>query len=285
MLLEDARADVTAGMASWLALGKAPAFAQKRELTFLSWNHFVPASDDELSPAQALAFFEQFSGINIESDLIPWLHGEFTFVFGGVSAGPTPVNLGLIIQPTDRQAATRTLGALRSRLDELGTQFGADLQVVPRSGGFDVVLEDTPIAVRQNAQRVVVASSPEYAAELLTTASSRVWATVAESPLASTRVVRTLSASRSRRRRRSSRSFAIDSAEVDSATSQSTTTKTTSRWVASGSWNRSMTTPLVTSRPVSRRARAQPVRHEARQVTAPRCSRIVWPPVAGSPGN
>ena len=38
----------TAGMASGLALGRAPAFAQKRELTFLSWNHFVPASDDEL---------------------------------------------------------------------------------------------------------------------------------------------------------------------------------------------------------------------------------------------
>src|SRR5713226_3422422 len=41
-------AGATAGMASWLALGKAPAHAQKRELTFLSWNHFVPASDDEL---------------------------------------------------------------------------------------------------------------------------------------------------------------------------------------------------------------------------------------------
>ena len=45
----------TAGMASWLALGKAPAFAQKRELTFLSWNHFVPAADDELRK-QAEAF-------------------------------------------------------------------------------------------------------------------------------------------------------------------------------------------------------------------------------------
>ena len=45
----------TAGMASWLTLGRAPAFAQKRELTFLSWNHFVPASDDELR-RQAEAF-------------------------------------------------------------------------------------------------------------------------------------------------------------------------------------------------------------------------------------
>src|SRR5437773_8060220 len=46
------------GMGSWLALGKPPAFAQKRELTFLSWNHFVPAADDELRK-QAEAFSKQ----------------------------------------------------------------------------------------------------------------------------------------------------------------------------------------------------------------------------------
>ncbi|MGH7315126.1 MAG: ABC transporter substrate-binding protein [Candidatus Rokuibacteriota bacterium] len=50
-----AAAGTTAGMASWLALGRAPALAQKRELTFLSWNHFVPAADDELRK-QAEAF-------------------------------------------------------------------------------------------------------------------------------------------------------------------------------------------------------------------------------------
>ncbi|MEK7770117.1 MAG: hypothetical protein AAB335_03475, partial [candidate division NC10 bacterium] len=48
-------AGAAAGMASWLSLGKAPAYAQKRELTFLSWNHFVPAADDELRK-QAEAF-------------------------------------------------------------------------------------------------------------------------------------------------------------------------------------------------------------------------------------
>ena len=50
-----AAAGASAGMASWLALRKAPAYAQKRELTFLSWNHFVPAADDELR-RQAEAF-------------------------------------------------------------------------------------------------------------------------------------------------------------------------------------------------------------------------------------
>src|SRR5213082_817325 len=43
------------GLATWLALDHAPVLAQKRELTFLSWNHFVPASDDELRK-QAEAF-------------------------------------------------------------------------------------------------------------------------------------------------------------------------------------------------------------------------------------
>src|SRR5688572_9922728 len=41
-----------------LALDRPPAYAQKRELTFLSWNHFVPASDEELRE-QAEAFGKQ----------------------------------------------------------------------------------------------------------------------------------------------------------------------------------------------------------------------------------
>lgn len=45
----------SAGLAAWVAAGRAPAFAQKREISFLSWNHFVPAADDELRK-QAEAF-------------------------------------------------------------------------------------------------------------------------------------------------------------------------------------------------------------------------------------
>ena len=60
-----------AGMASWLALGQAPAFAQKRELTFLSWNHFVPASDEELRK-QAEAFGKQ-AGVTVRVDTIAHL--------------------------------------------------------------------------------------------------------------------------------------------------------------------------------------------------------------------
>ena len=49
-------------------LGRAPAFAQKRELTFLTGNHFVPASDDELR-RQAELFGKQ-AGVTVRVDTI-----------------------------------------------------------------------------------------------------------------------------------------------------------------------------------------------------------------------
>jgi multiple sugar transport system substrate-binding protein len=64
-------AAATAGITSWLTLDKVPAFAQKRELTFLSWNHFVPASDDELRK-QAEAFGKQ-AGVTVRVDTIAHL--------------------------------------------------------------------------------------------------------------------------------------------------------------------------------------------------------------------
>src|SRR2546428_6334200 len=79
-------AGATAGMASWLALGRAPAFAQKRELTFLSWNHFVPASDDELRK-QADAF-GKLANCEVPVDTIAHLHLPPKFA---AEAQPQPV--------------------------------------------------------------------------------------------------------------------------------------------------------------------------------------------------
>lgn len=53
---------------AWLAGGRAPAFAQKRELTMLAWNHFVPASDDDLRQ-QADEFSKQ-AGVTMRVDTI-----------------------------------------------------------------------------------------------------------------------------------------------------------------------------------------------------------------------
>ena len=54
-----------------LALDRAPALAQKRELSFLSWNHFVPAADDELR-RQAEVFSKQ-AGATVRVDTIAHL--------------------------------------------------------------------------------------------------------------------------------------------------------------------------------------------------------------------
>jgi multiple sugar transport system substrate-binding protein len=68
---------IAAGTTTIVALGRAPAVAQKRELTFLSWNHFVPASDDELR-RQAEAFGKQ-AGATVRVDTIAHLQLDAKF--------------------------------------------------------------------------------------------------------------------------------------------------------------------------------------------------------------
>jgi multiple sugar transport system substrate-binding protein len=61
----------SAATATMLAWDRAPAVAEKRELTFLSWNHFVPASDEELR-RQAEEFGKQ-AGATVRVDTIAHL--------------------------------------------------------------------------------------------------------------------------------------------------------------------------------------------------------------------
>jgi multiple sugar transport system substrate-binding protein len=65
-----ASAGAVAGL-SLTTLDRPPALAQKRELTFLSWNHFVPAADDELR-RQAEVFSKQ-AGVTVRVDTIAHL--------------------------------------------------------------------------------------------------------------------------------------------------------------------------------------------------------------------
>lgn len=61
----------TAAAGATLALDRAPARAQKRELTFISNNHFVPTSDDEVR-RQAEIFGKQ-AGLTVRMDTIQGL--------------------------------------------------------------------------------------------------------------------------------------------------------------------------------------------------------------------
>ena len=62
---------------SCLAASRGPAFAQKRELTFLSWNHFVPASDDELR--KQAEDFSKHTGATVRVDTIAHLQLDAKF--------------------------------------------------------------------------------------------------------------------------------------------------------------------------------------------------------------
>ena len=61
----------TSAVVATVLLGRAPAYAQKRELSLLSNNHFVPAADDELR-RQAEVFGKQ-AGITVKIDTIQGL--------------------------------------------------------------------------------------------------------------------------------------------------------------------------------------------------------------------
>jgi multiple sugar transport system substrate-binding protein len=60
-----------AGIAGVIVLRQPPAMAQQREISLLSWNHFVPASDDKLRE-QAAAFSKQ-RGVKVQVDTIAHL--------------------------------------------------------------------------------------------------------------------------------------------------------------------------------------------------------------------
>ena len=110
---------VTAGMTSWLALGRAPAFAQKRELTFLCWNHFVPASDDELR-RQAEAFGKQ-AGVTVRVDTIA--HLQLPAKRAAEAAAQSGHDL-LLTGDADPFLFENQLADVGDVIDDLGKQYG-----------------------------------------------------------------------------------------------------------------------------------------------------------------
>jgi multiple sugar transport system substrate-binding protein len=107
------------GMAAWLALGRAPAYAQKRELTFLSWNHFVPASDDELRK-QAEAFGKQ-AGVSVRVDTIAHLQLDAKFAAEAQSQSGHDMIRTHNVVPFLYEHLLADVGDV---VDKLGKQFG-----------------------------------------------------------------------------------------------------------------------------------------------------------------
>src|SRR5919197_3387522 len=59
------------GLAGILASRRAPVFAQRREVTMLTWNHFVPASDEKLK--EIAADFGKRHNVTVRVDTIAHL--------------------------------------------------------------------------------------------------------------------------------------------------------------------------------------------------------------------
>jgi multiple sugar transport system substrate-binding protein len=103
----------------WLASGRAPALAQKRELTFLSWNHFVPASDDELR-RQAEAFGRE-AGVAVRVDTIAHLQLPAKYAAEAQARSGHDMFINGLANPFLYE---RVLADVGDVVDELGKKYG-----------------------------------------------------------------------------------------------------------------------------------------------------------------
>jgi uncharacterized protein DUF3352 len=123
-------------------------------------------STDSVDMGPAIGAVERALGLNFQKDVLPWLRGEVSVVVGNVTEPPFP-NIGILIQPTDRAAAARTITALSTHLGSL-----IHVPIRHEANGFTIDLpEGLPqIVVRSTSNRVVIATGRDYAQRLLSAA-------------------------------------------------------------------------------------------------------------------
>jgi multiple sugar transport system substrate-binding protein len=105
--------------AGTLALDRPPAHAQKRELTFLSWNHFVPASDEELR-RQAEAFAKQ-AGVTVRVDTIA--HLQLPAKYAAEAAAQSGHDM-ILAGTSTAYLYEQQLVEVGDVVDELGKKYG-----------------------------------------------------------------------------------------------------------------------------------------------------------------
>jgi hypothetical protein len=106
-------------------------------------------------------------GLDLDADILPWLHGEVTVLLGGIT--PTP-DIAAVIAPTDTDALVRTIKAIQKNATKAGAR--THTTITPAGSGFNVVVRSgRTVVVRRAADRLVIASNDAYAATLLKDAS------------------------------------------------------------------------------------------------------------------
>lgn len=120
--------------------------------------------------------FEKQTGLNLQTDILSWMEGEFVVVAGAVPEGQTFPDFGLVIEPTDMDKAKAALPKIVQSLENSG-----DVQLEERKveGGTTAYVVPEPFtpgiqpAMALFDDRFVLANRIEYLEELSKPASSK----------------------------------------------------------------------------------------------------------------
>lgn len=120
--------------------------------------------------------FEQQTGLNLQSDILSWMEGEFVMVAGAIPEGQTFPDFGFVIDPTDMEKARAALPKIVQSLATTG-----DIQLEERKGADGNTVYVVPEAFTPGIQpamalfddRFVLANRIEYLEQLSKPASSK----------------------------------------------------------------------------------------------------------------
>ena len=114
-----------------------------------------------------VAGFEQQTGLNLEKDILSWMHGEVVLVAGAVRGEQPFPDFALVVEPTDKDKALAGLAKIRSALSEKGLQL--DEQQIGDVTSYVAQSEIIPgiqPAMALFPDRFVVANSAAFLADL-----------------------------------------------------------------------------------------------------------------------
>lgn len=119
--------------------------------------------------------FETQTGLNLQSDILSWMEGEFVVVAGAIPEGQSFPDFGLVIEPTDKDKAKAALPKILQSLGEKGQitleeqklAGGATAYVVP-----EAFTDGIQPAMALLEDRFVLANRVEYLEQLSKPASS-----------------------------------------------------------------------------------------------------------------
>ena len=117
--------------------------------------------------ARVPAQIQQTTGLDLQNDVLSWMHGESVIVVGPPAGGPLP-DFALLIAPSDQSKAQAAVTKIQAALQQ---RAGIKLDQRNVSGGTMYVF---PQAIRQGVQpamallggKFILASSPDYVTAL-----------------------------------------------------------------------------------------------------------------------